>query len=303
MHVLLEVQSGPSAGQTIVVQAGQVLKVGRFRPATFCIRDDAQLSHVHFAVQCDDGSCRLRDLDSRSGTFLNQARVFEVMLRDGDQVRAGQTTFIARFRADVAAAHARGTPTARPVAEPAAPAGAKRPGSVLGILRRQPDPLFAVLDAARDGKVLEHLRQATEELQSLYEGVRGEVLAEFAPYLVRLPADSPLLETLVGQGWAKSWGVCLTCAKPFREVRKHLRHFLLVRTEDGKELYFRFYDPRVLRVFLPTCTPQETAAFFGPLGSFVLEDEQPQTLLRFTSTGQGAERTAMLVLVPEAVHG
>jgi hypothetical protein len=72
-----------------------------------------------------------------------------------------------------------------------------------------------------------------------------------------------------------------------------------VKTEDGKELYFRFYDPRVLRVFLPTCSPRETTGFFGPIKSFLLEDDPPQTLLRFTDRAEGAQRTAVPLSVPE----
>ena len=35
------------------------------------------------------------------------------------------------------------------------------------------------------------------------------------------------------------------------------------------------HDPRVLRVFLPTCTPDELSDFFGPIGSFLVESDQP----------------------------
>jgi hypothetical protein len=55
---------------------------------------------------------------------------------------------------------------------------------------------------------------------------------------------------------------------------KHLRKFLIVQSEEGKEMYFRYYDPRVLRVFLPTCEPAQLKEFFGPIEAFLAENEQ-----------------------------
>lgn len=172
---------------------------------------------------------------------------------------------------------------------------------LLHILRGQPEPLFALLDAAREPKVLELLRSSEEEYQSLYEGKKGEELTAFAPYLVRLPAQSSLLETLVRDGWGKSWGVYLTCDKPFDRVRRYLRQFLLVKAEDNREMYFRFYDPRVLRVFLPTCTMEETVRFFGSIRCYLMEAGEPETLLKFTVNERGAKQEEVLLSAPEHV--
>src|SRR5205823_4716059 len=67
--------------------------------------------------------------------------------------------------------------------------------SLLDVLRKA-QPLFAVLDAARDEQVLELLRSSGDEFQSLYEGAPAEELETVAPYLVRLPPGSKLLEAL-----------------------------------------------------------------------------------------------------------
>jgi hypothetical protein len=94
----------------------------------------------------------------------------------------------------------------------------------------------------------------------------------------------------VHEGWGKSWGVYLTCEKPFEEVRKHLRHYLTVELEgEKKRVLFRFYDPRVLRVFLPTCTPEDASEFFGPIRKFGLEGEAPATMLEYRSSTTGIE--------------
>lgn len=151
----------------------------------------------------------------------------------------------------------------------------------LETLRAESEPLFAILDSARDRRVRQFLLQAGEEHESLYEGVADAELTEVAPYLVRLPRGTDLLELLVRVGWGRSWGVFLTSSVSFKETRRHLRKFLKVEDEGTKEqLYFRFYDPRVLRVFLPACSPEQRAELAGPLGRFFVEGEAGE-LLRF----------------------
>ncbi|MGB9178335.1 MAG: DUF4123 domain-containing protein [Pyrinomonadaceae bacterium] len=163
---------------------------------------------------------------------------------------------------------------------------------LLQILRQQSAPLFALLDAARAPEILETLRGSQEKYQSLYEGAKGAELAAYAPYIVQLPAGSGLLEKLVNEGWGNSWGVYLTSTTPFDKVRRYLRQFLMVKLADGREVYFRFYDPRVLRAFLPTCTPDEMSRLFGPISCYLMEGENSETLLQFTNSGQGSVQKA-----------
>jgi hypothetical protein len=293
MPVTLEILTGPRAGQQVTLQPGQTLQVGRVDAADFIIREDAMMSNVHFALHHEGTSCRLSDLNSRFGTLLNGSRVGEAEIHDGDRITAGQTTFVVRLT-DAAAPPA-------PAPSPSVPRAAEATGRedrLLQLLRGEREPLFVLLDAARSPMVLACLQGCKERYQSLYEGVQGDLLFQFAPYLVELPARSPFLEMLVRQGWGKSWGVYLTCARPFEEVRKHFRRFLLVKSDEGKEMYFRYYDPRVLRVFLPTCTAREAAEFFGPVVCYLAEDSRGDNLLRFTTSRQSIV-TEPVALVPQ----
>ena len=58
---------------------------------------------------------------------------------------------------------------------------------------------------------------------------------------------------------------------------------------EHKKVLFRFYDPRVLRVFLPTCTPKEVLEFFGPIKRYVLEGEEPTVILQYRNGTSGLE--------------
>ena len=44
-------------------------------------------------------------------------------------------------------------------------------------------------------------------------------------------------------------------------------------------MLFRYYDPRVLRAFLPTCTRDELRTVFGGIECFWIEGEEPGVML------------------------
>ena len=161
---------------------------------------------------------------------------------------------------------------------------------LVNILRNIGGPLFAVLDATRDPlRILGLLRSAGEEYQSLYEGMQGKMLEAYAPYLVRLPGDSRLLEALIAHGWGKHWSIFVVSAADFKTLRKHFRTFLMVNSPEGERLYFRYYDPRVLRVYLPTCNAEETNFVFGPIAAYLCEAEARDSLLVFQPGQESAQ--------------
>ena len=139
----------------------------------------------------------------------------------------------------------------------------------------------SVLDAARVEGLVGRLEALGPAARCLYQGKAEAELADVAPYLVAGNGAEPT-GLVFPDLWGQSAGIHLVSKASPTELRAHLRHFLMVVTEDGKTLYFRFYDPRVLRVFLPTCAPEQLAELFGPIEAFVVEDENPERALRFT---------------------
>jgi hypothetical protein len=107
-----------------------------------------------------------------------------------------------------------------------------------------------------------------------------------APYLVNLEQDDVLTGRLIDDGWGESWGVFLKTATSMPRLRRHLREFLVVRDPGGRRLVFRYYDPRVLRVYLPTCTTEELRTVFGPIEAFWMEGAEPSVLLEFLFDGR-----------------
>ncbi len=294
MGMVLEIVLGFSAGKKLELREGQSIRVGRTTRADFVIPHDDSMSSLHFSISVHAERCILQDLGSTNGTFLNGSRVQEAVLKNGDMILAGETRFSVSVppETDLAAGKLRTVSNAASSTVPSfGPTQALQPSpsrtvratkaELLQWITSRPDPLFALLDAARDSRVLDFLRACEDPYQSLYQGEKGEELATVAPYLVHLPKTSALLPKLMDVSWGQSWGVYLTCTQPFQEIRKHLRRFLTAKATNGRKLYFRFYDPRVLRVYIPTCTAEERSTFFGPVNSFLVEGDKSDELLVF----------------------
>lgn len=140
----------------------------------------------------------------------------------------------------------------------------------------------ALLDAARLGHQIEEAKARNKTHDSLYRGGSQESLSGVAPHIFRFAHPTPFSTYFLKKGWGDSWGILIKSSWPLSELHKHFRKFLLVKTEDGQELYFRFYDPRVLRIFLPTCDATQIREFFGgAIDYFIAEDEDPDYALRF----------------------
>jgi Domain of unknown function (DUF4123) len=141
---------------------------------------------------------------------------------------------------------------------------------------------YLLFDSARAETNLYNAMEVNPNCQSLYKGSAEEELEGVAPYLFSYEQQSKFANWYQENGWGDSWGILVYSEFPFELVYKHFRKFLMVKTEDGEQLYFRFYDPRVLRIFLPTCDTEQLKEIFGLVEHFICEDEDPAFGLVFT---------------------
>lgn len=141
---------------------------------------------------------------------------------------------------------------------------------------------WMVVDAARDKRVFEMLLDCFyTEHRCLFRGATGTELELAAPYLVSLKWDDEKTRRFLKVAWGRSWGIFLHCDAREQALISHLRELLVVRDPSGNEMIFRYYDPRILRNYLPTCTPNEWKMVFGPIKRFLMEDDEPDVLLNF----------------------
>jgi serine/threonine-protein kinase len=92
MELRLVVTSGPLTGRVVAFPGATTFVVGRALEAD--LRPDDQdhlLSRRHCRLDVDPPRCRLTDLGSRNGTFVNGRRVAAADLSPGDVIVAGHT--------------------------------------------------------------------------------------------------------------------------------------------------------------------------------------------------------------------
>jgi hypothetical protein len=132
--------------------------------------------------------------------------------------------------------------------------------------------IYGIVDAARDA-ALHGLIQACPEQVCLFAGKLGHPLDRVAPYLVRLDADAGLTQAWHREGWGQSWGILCQSSKDLSDLRRHFRQFLQAMLPDGQIVLFRFYDPRVFRVYFPTQTPADRVQWFGVVEEYRIETD------------------------------
>ncbi|PQO47085.1 FHA domain-containing protein [Blastopirellula marina] len=101
MRAYFTVQQGPATGRNFTAEQGSMFRIGRQATADIPIQDDLAMSGLHLAVICDKGCCRVRDLDSTNGTFVNGIRVNLVDLHDKDTIHAGNTELQVRLEGEL----------------------------------------------------------------------------------------------------------------------------------------------------------------------------------------------------------
>lgn len=267
-RLIVEVRWGKLAGTKVVMSAGHTVRVGRLAGADVVVEHDGQMSRVHFELGWDGSRAISRDLGSLAGTMLGGKRVEgEVVVEHGDWIQAGETDFMVYVEAK--------TLPREEVADEEEVKRREAAEKALVELREVAgrEKLYAVLDAARDDRILDLLREHVEPHRSLYDGLEGETMEEVAPYLVGpMRGDSGLLDRLVLEGWGKRWGIWCTSEERFVEVRRHWRRFLMVELEEtGERVYFRFYDPGVMRVFWGACEEWQQESLFGTTNDWLFE--------------------------------
>ncbi len=98
MKIVLSVIKGPHQGKDFEFSEHDTFVVGRGSYANFRLpKKDPYFSRAHFIIEVNPPLCRLMDLSSSNGTYVNGQRTSEVDLKDGDRIRGGDTEFLIRL--------------------------------------------------------------------------------------------------------------------------------------------------------------------------------------------------------------
>jgi hypothetical protein len=147
--------------------------------------------------------------------------------------------------------------------------------------------VYCILDGASDNTIYPMLKSNKWDYFCLYkknvhfEGERMvDELAATAPYLLKLDPDKMSVESIVRERMGKSQMIIFESPAPIEKLLDHCSSMLKAMDEDGKVINFRYYDPRILRVYLPTCTDEESYIFFGDIDT-VWADGEGEVILEF----------------------
>lgn len=168
--------------------------------------------------------------------------------------------------------------------------------------------VFAILDAARIPGLCALLCEMDVEHEELAAGLNGQDLRSVVPYLARLPLAEETFLWFRLQPEALMAALFAVSDEGFASVRRHLKRFLKVEATDGRTLYFRFYDPRILGPFLSACLPQERASFFGPVHHYLARDpddgdvSDQSALIRWSPDAEVSLASGGGVAWPTAFH-
>ncbi|MGB9103172.1 MAG: DUF4123 domain-containing protein [Terriglobales bacterium] len=133
--------------------------------------------------------------------------------------------------------------------------------------------LYAILDACDAPAVPEKARELGESAAvSLFKGSAQEDYSAVAPNLFKVSPET--LDWIVATLWNQPWGVFVVSKADLESLRVHFRRFLLVQLPDGERWFFRYYDPRILKVYLSKCNERELHIFFGPVRAYALGGAQ-----------------------------
>ena len=123
-----------------------------------------------------------------------------------------------------------------------------------------------LIDGATDMTLSTRIRFGKLQYDCLFGEPLSQHLRAAAPYLVHLSAGSPQTCDLLGLSANAPLCVFVT-APPIistRQLRLHFKKLLWVHDERGRQLYFRYYDPRVLAAYWPSCSAEERVQLLGP---------------------------------------
>ena len=142
--------------------------------------------------------------------------------------------------------------------------------------------VFAILDGARARTLPGSLIEQEADFACLLQGETDPAALTRAPYVVRVPADSRLWFWLTDEGWGNDWGIYALGRRgtSLDTVLRDLRECLTARLPDGRTVLFRFFDPRVWRLFFPTCDAAQMRLLFGrAITAFACEGESGSSVL------------------------
>ena len=145
---------------------------------------------------------------------------------------------------------------------------------------------FAVIDCAREPELTTLVNRIGEEFCAFDETREPDDLGETAPFLVSLTPATGGLADVFEETWGRGHAIFLVSPQSFIEVYQHLIS-MVTWDEQARLSSLRYWDPARLAEHLARLTPEESAAFFGPLTCILAESADPRVMTRYARSSDG----------------
>ena len=148
-------------------------------------------------------------------------------------------------------------------------------------------PPSASVDERDDPATAKVKREVATEIRSRMADV-GPVLVPIE-FHSRYPYSGSEYLDLWAERLGTSAGILLLTEADPGPLATHLADLFRITDEEDHRYYFRFYDPRVLRLYLPTCTAAEAKEFLGPIRRILVESGTQGKMLSCSCGRSGVE--------------
>lgn len=130
-------------------------------------------------------------------------------------------------------------------------------------------PTWAIVDAAKIPNLPEELANSDLPHRCLFRGKARDDWGHVAPWLVALAPDARLTRRLFTEGgpvglWTAAAAMLLRSRWTLDELWRHFRKFTRVEDENGKWLYFRFWEEQSLTMLVRSAKLSGARRFFLP---------------------------------------
>jgi hypothetical protein len=163
---------------------------------------------------------------------------------------------------------------------------------------------YAIIDAAKEGSIPYFLEGMKANFGPLLQGDEAKRLAQVAPYLVGLKKGSDVSDWYLEKLYGNSIGFVLKTNWSIEGLIQFWARKVKTRIPSTEEKgFFRYYDPNVLRVYLPILEEDnDLIEFMGPTNSILVEAQNPEHLLvyRQIETDDGLQVVSNTIEIVEA---
>lgn len=144
--------------------------------------------------------------------------------------------------------------------------------------------LYAIIEAAKFPSLMVTLEALEADYINLLQGIdnlNGEQFERVAPYLVKLPPNGKITQSILDDCWGKDCAIFLRSKKSIASLAEHFKLFIRLYDEKEKEKqYFRFFNPRIARDLFPILRPHDYAEIMAGIEQLWIEGKRETQLIQ-----------------------